>query len=78
MSAQGLQDRRNFAWDPAIIVVDVLRHIGTNVSAAQFRDYLLELQTFRGRTVSTISAVAINVARARASSSRGIKRTANS
>ncbi len=31
------------AWDPAIILVDALKKLGTKVTAAQLRDYLLHL-----------------------------------
>lgn len=33
-------------WDPAIITVDVLRHVGPNATAQQARDYLLKLHDF--------------------------------
>lgn len=34
------------AWDPALIVVDALRHVGTNATAVQVRDYMLKLHDF--------------------------------
>jgi len=36
------------AWDPALIVVDALRHLGTDATAAQVRDYVLNLHGFTG------------------------------
>jgi branched-chain amino acid transport system substrate-binding protein len=35
-------------WDPALIVVSALRHLGTNATAAQLRDYILRLHGFAG------------------------------
>jgi branched-chain amino acid transport system substrate-binding protein len=34
------------SWDPTMIVVDALRHLGTNATAVQMRDYLLRLHDF--------------------------------
>jgi branched-chain amino acid transport system substrate-binding protein len=36
------------AWDPAMIVIHVLRQLGTNVTAVQFRDAMLKLHDFAG------------------------------
>jgi branched-chain amino acid transport system substrate-binding protein len=36
------------AWDPAIIIVDALKKLGTGVGAAQLKDYLLHLQGAAG------------------------------
>ena len=36
------------AWDPAMIVVDALRHLDPNPSAAQVRDYIARLKGFAG------------------------------
>jgi branched-chain amino acid transport system substrate-binding protein len=36
------------AWDPALIVIDALRHLGTDATAIQIRDYLLRLRGFAG------------------------------
>lgn len=36
------------AWDPATLVVDALKKLGTNVSAAQLKDYLLHLKGAAG------------------------------
>jgi branched-chain amino acid transport system substrate-binding protein len=38
----------NVAWDPAMIIVSVLRQIGTNATAVQFRDTLLQLHGYAG------------------------------
>jgi branched-chain amino acid transport system substrate-binding protein len=38
----------SLAWDPALLVVDALRHLGTEATAAQIRDYLLHLRGFAG------------------------------
>lgn len=35
-------------WDPAMIVVDALQHLGTNASATALRDYLLTLHGWAG------------------------------
>ena len=35
-------------WDPAEIVIEALRRVGPNASAAQIRDYILRLRDFRG------------------------------
>lgn len=36
------------AWDPALIVVDALRHVGTDPTAEQVHDYILNLHGFAG------------------------------
>ena len=36
------------AWDPAMIVVDALRHLDPDPSAAQVRDYIARLKGFAG------------------------------
>ena len=36
------------AWDPAMIVVDALRHLDPNPSAAQVRDYIARLKGYAG------------------------------
>jgi branched-chain amino acid transport system substrate-binding protein len=36
------------SWDPAMIVVDALRHLGTNASASQLRDYIDNLHDYGG------------------------------
>jgi len=36
------------SWDPAMIVVDALRHLGTNVSASRLRDYIDGLHGYGG------------------------------
>jgi branched-chain amino acid transport system substrate-binding protein len=35
-------------WDPAMLVVDALRHIGTNATATQIRDYIEGLRGWNG------------------------------
>jgi branched-chain amino acid transport system substrate-binding protein len=35
-------------WDPAMIVIDALRHLGTNATAQQVRDYILALHSWAG------------------------------
>jgi branched-chain amino acid transport system substrate-binding protein len=35
-------------WDPMLIVIDAFRHVGTNATAAQLRDYILKLHDFAG------------------------------
>jgi branched-chain amino acid transport system substrate-binding protein len=37
-----------FAWDPAMILIDALRHIGPDASAVQVRDYIEGLHGFAG------------------------------
>ncbi len=37
-----------FAWDPALIVIDALRHTGLNATAAQIHDYIEQLHGFAG------------------------------
>lgn len=36
------------AWDPALILVDALRHLGPEATAAQVRDYIAKLHDFVG------------------------------
>jgi branched-chain amino acid transport system substrate-binding protein len=36
------------AWDPIMIVIDALRHLGPNATAQQVRDYIAELKGFAG------------------------------
>jgi branched-chain amino acid transport system substrate-binding protein len=38
----------NFAWDAALIVVDALRHLGTNATAEQIRQYIATLHGYAG------------------------------
>jgi branched-chain amino acid transport system substrate-binding protein len=35
-------------WDPAMIVIDALRHLGPNATAPQIRDYILALHSWAG------------------------------
>jgi branched-chain amino acid transport system substrate-binding protein len=37
-----------FAWDPAMLLVDALRHVGPDASATQIRDYIEQLHGFVG------------------------------
>jgi branched-chain amino acid transport system substrate-binding protein len=36
------------AWDPAMIVIDAVRQLGTNATAAQIRDFILAQRTYAG------------------------------
>jgi branched-chain amino acid transport system substrate-binding protein len=36
------------AWDPAMIVIDALRHLGVNATAQQVRDYIANLKGYAG------------------------------
>lgn len=36
------------AWDPTLMIVDALRHLGTGASAVQIRDYILHLHGWIG------------------------------
>ena len=36
------------AWDPVLILVDALRHVGPNASAQQVRDYILSSRNWPG------------------------------
>ncbi len=36
------------AWDPAMIVIDALRHLGANATAEQVRDYIAKLKGYAG------------------------------
>ena len=36
------------AWDPALILIDALRHLGDNATAAQIKDYINGLHGFAG------------------------------
>jgi branched-chain amino acid transport system substrate-binding protein len=38
----------SIAWDPGLLVVDALRHLGTEANATQIRDYLIHLRGFAG------------------------------
>jgi branched-chain amino acid transport system substrate-binding protein len=38
----------DYGWDPAKIVVDALRHLGTSATAAQIHDYIESLHDFPG------------------------------
>jgi branched-chain amino acid transport system substrate-binding protein len=37
-----------YSWDPAMIVVDALRHLGTNATAEQIRSYIVNLHGYAG------------------------------
>lgn len=37
-----------FSWDPALIVIDALKHLGTGATAAQIHDYIEHLHGFAG------------------------------
>jgi branched-chain amino acid transport system substrate-binding protein len=37
-----------FAWDPALVVVDALRHVGPNADAKQIHDYIEKIDGFAG------------------------------
>jgi branched-chain amino acid transport system substrate-binding protein len=36
------------AWDPTMLLIDALRHLGTNASAQQVRDWILSQQSWAG------------------------------
>jgi len=36
------------AWDPTMLLIDALRHVGTNGSAQQVRDWILSQQSWAG------------------------------
>jgi branched-chain amino acid transport system substrate-binding protein len=38
----------SYAWDPALILIEALRHLGTNASAAQIHDYIEQVHGFAG------------------------------
>lgn len=38
----------SLAWDPAMIVIDTLRHLGPNATAQQVRDYIANLKGYAG------------------------------
>ncbi len=38
----------SIAWDPGLLVVDALQHLGTDATATQLRDYLIHLRGFAG------------------------------
>jgi branched-chain amino acid transport system substrate-binding protein len=38
----------NLVWDPAMILVDALRHLGPSAGAQQIRDYILRLHGWVG------------------------------
>jgi branched-chain amino acid transport system substrate-binding protein len=48
--SQGIQpdQGQDVAWDPALIVVDALRHLGPNASAKQVHDYIEQLHGLAG------------------------------
>lgn len=50
MKAAGLRaDQGNtLSWDPALLVVDALRKLGTEATATQFRDYLMNVRGWTG------------------------------
>lgn len=50
LKAQGLTPDNGyiFAWDPAMILVDALRHLGPEANATQVRDYIEQLHGFAG------------------------------
>lgn len=50
MNAAGIDPDmgHNMAWDATRVVIDALRHVGTNVSAQQLRDYVEGLHGFAG------------------------------
>jgi len=39
---------QTLAWDPALIVIDALRHLGVNAGAKEVRDYIANLKGFAG------------------------------
>jgi branched-chain amino acid transport system substrate-binding protein len=39
---------QTIAWDPMLIMLDAFRHIGTNATSTQLRDYMLKLHDFVG------------------------------
>ncbi len=41
-------------WDPAMIVIDALRHLDPDPSAAQVRDYIAQLRVLPASTASMI------------------------
>jgi branched-chain amino acid transport system substrate-binding protein len=49
-AAQGIDPdvAHNLSWDPTLIVIDALRHLGTNATAKQILDYLEPLHNFAG------------------------------
>lgn len=38
----------NFAWDSTMVVIDALRHLGTNATAEQIRSYIANLHGYAG------------------------------
>ena len=38
----------NLAWDPALIIVDALKHLGPSATAQQLRDYILKQRSWIG------------------------------
>jgi branched-chain amino acid transport system substrate-binding protein len=38
----------NLVWDPALIIVDALKHLGPSATAQQLRDYILKLRSWTG------------------------------
>lgn len=49
-TAQGIDPdvAHNLAWDPALVVIDALRHLGTSASAKQIHDYIETMHGFAG------------------------------
>jgi branched-chain amino acid transport system substrate-binding protein len=49
-NAQGIDPDvgNNLAWDATLVVVDALRHVGTNATPKQFLDYVEQLHGFAG------------------------------
>ena len=49
-AAQGIDPdvAHNLAWDPALVIVDALRHVGTSATAKQVLDYLESMHGFAG------------------------------
>ena len=42
------ESTHTFSWDPALIVIDALKHLGTSASAAQIHAYIEQLHGFAG------------------------------
>jgi branched-chain amino acid transport system substrate-binding protein len=38
----------SYAWDPCLILVSALRHLGPDATAAQIHDYILRLHSYAG------------------------------
>ncbi len=39
-----------FAWDPGLLLIDAVRHVGVDAPAQKLRDYISQLRTFQGVT----------------------------